>query len=78
MQGDTVATRLRYARQRRAMTQAALSAATGVTEAAISKIENGASLRPQMGTMRKLAAALGVEPGWLLTGDESLRPHGAA
>lgn len=62
--------RLQQARLQRAMTQEELSQLSGVTEASISRIENGLVIRPRMMTARALAAALGVDPGWLLTGLE--------
>ncbi len=72
----TIAGRLRWARQRRALSQEQLAAKSGVTEAAISRIENGKILAPRMGTMQKLAKAITVDPGWLVTGDDTLRPTG--
>lgn len=57
--------RLRELRERRFMTQDQLSQESGVRAATISEIENG--LRsPRFGTIKKLAAALGVEPDELI------------
>ena len=52
---------LRELRARRMHTVRSLSRAAGVAPKTISDIEAG-SIVPQFGTMRKLAAALGVEP----------------
>ncbi len=66
---DTVGGRLRAARLRRALTQDALAQQTEVEKATISRIENNLAT-PRPSTARKLAVALGVEPGWLLVGEE--------
>ena len=47
-------------RRRRLLTQRQLASQAGVTQATLVDIEHGRS-RPRVGTMRKLAAALGVE-----------------
>lgn len=52
---------LRDLREARLLTQRELSELTGVTHATISRIESGLQ-RPEMRTLRKLAAGLGVEP----------------
>ncbi len=66
---STVGGRLRQARERRVMSQEDLARAADVTEATISRIENGHA-QPRPSTIRKLAGALNVDPGWLLFGDE--------
>lgn len=53
--------RLRQVRERLFVTQAELAERAGVTEATISRIENGLHA-PRFSTVRRLAAALGVEP----------------
>lgn len=73
-------TRLRELRETQLMTQAELAERAGLTQATISFLETGKT-RPQLRTVRKLAAALGVEPaaltddkfGW---DDEGLRAVG--
>ena len=67
---STVGGRLRQARERRVMSQEDLARAADVTEATISRIENDRYGPPRPSTIRKLAAALDVEPGWLLFGEE--------
>ena len=64
-----VGERLRWARDRRAWTQEDLFRASGVQIVTISRIENRRIGRPRQSTVRRLAAALGVDPGWLLTGE---------
>jgi len=60
------------------LTQEDLSQLAGVTEATISRMENDKSGPTRPSTVRKLAEALGVEPGWLLFGDEGLEGKVAA
>ena len=57
--------RLREVRLGKVMTQADLAEASGIAEANISRIENGAQ-RPRISTIRKLAQALGVPPETLV------------
>ena len=54
--------RLRYWRERRALSMGELSARSGVTKAAISSLEKPDHRTPRPITVRKLAAALGIEP----------------
>ena len=65
---------LRETRLRRALTQAELAAKAGTTEATVNRLENGLQ-SPRMSTLRKLAAALGVEPAdlidWGATAEEA-------
>jgi transcriptional regulator with XRE-family HTH domain len=61
------AARLRWARQRRALTMRDLAEAAGVGTQTIWRLENGATADVRMSTLRKLARALGVEPAELLT-----------
>ena len=67
---DTLGHRLREARQRAVMTQAELAAAAGVGLNTVNRLENDAIDNPRPGTVRRLAAALGVDPAWLLFGDD--------
>jgi transcriptional regulator with XRE-family HTH domain len=54
-------------RERRMWTQARLADEAGVSPTTVSGIESGRISRPQFGTLRKLARALGVEPEELLS-----------
>ena len=56
-------------RVRRALTQEALAAESGVSRIAIARIESGKPAR--LGTIRKLAQALNVEPDALRRAEES-------
>ena len=67
---DTIGDRLRRVRERKLITQADLSAESGVTEATISRIENGQTGPTRPSTARKLAQVLGVDPVWLMFGEE--------
>jgi transcriptional regulator with XRE-family HTH domain len=58
-------TRLRELREARLLNQQELAAMSGVGVATITRIENG-YVAPHFGTLRKLAAALGVEPTELI------------
>jgi len=67
----TVGARVRSARNRRVWTQEDLARESGVPVVTISRIENDRHEgQPRPSTVRQLAAALGVEPAWLLFGDE--------
>lgn len=57
--------RLREVRLRKVLTQEELAQRSGVAEATISRIETGQQ-EARISTIRKLAAALGVEPGELI------------
>jgi transcriptional regulator with XRE-family HTH domain len=63
--------RLREVRQRLFVTQAELSERTGIAEATISRLENGMQ-QARISTVRRLAEALGVEPGELVAQQEEL------
>jgi transcriptional regulator with XRE-family HTH domain len=60
---------LRRARRDRALSQQDLSAATGVAQATLSDLERG-KRGARASTLRKLAAALGVEPKELMMKEE--------
>jgi transcriptional regulator with XRE-family HTH domain len=66
-----VGARLAALRERRMWTQARLAVEAGVSPTTVSGIESGRISRPHFGTLRKLAGALGVEPGRLLSGSDS-------
>lgn len=57
--------KLKRAREKRLMTQEELAKSTGISVTSISRIENGAH-KPRFSTVKKLAAALGVEPERLI------------
>lgn len=57
--------RLRKQRTRRALTQAELAEAAGVTTATVARIERD-EIEPRMTTLRKLARALDVDPAELV------------
>ena len=58
-------TRLRFVRERAALTQRELAERAGVTYVQISRIERGEA-EPYPSTVRKLATALGVAPSELM------------
>ena len=57
--------RLREWRERRLLTQRELAERVGMTPGSINRIERGVH-RPRLGTVRKLAEALGVDPDELI------------
>ena len=54
-------------RERRMWTQGRLAHEAGVSPTTVSGIESGRISRPHFGTLRKLADALGVDPGELVS-----------
>ena len=67
----TIGERLREARRRKVWTQEDLARESGVPVVTISRIENDRQEhQPRPSTIRRLAGALGVEPAWLLLGDD--------
>ncbi len=58
-------TRLRALRERKVLTQQELAEKAGITRATLSRLEAGAE-NPYPSTIRKLAAALDVEPQRLM------------
>jgi len=62
--------KLREYRERKLLTQQMLSEKTGLRLASISRIESGLQV-PRVGTVRILAAALGVEPDELIDWEAS-------
>lgn len=73
----TIGERVKHARMACAMTQAELATTTGIEEATISRIESNKA-SPRQSTVKKLAAALNADPGWLLVGDQVELGKGAA
>ena len=61
--------RLKDLRVRRALTQEELAAKAGIGKNTVNRIERNQA-EPHMSTLRKLAAALGVEPSELVTGGD--------
>jgi transcriptional regulator with XRE-family HTH domain len=69
---DSIGTRLQAARRARGLTQEALARQAGVSLHTVVKLESGRIRQPLPETARKLAAALGVDPAWLLFGEGTL------
>src|SRR3712207_9373648 len=67
MERNTAGRNLVIIRERRMWTQARLAEEAGVSPTTVSGIESGRISRPHFGTLRKLAGALGVDPGELLS-----------
>lgn len=70
---------MRLRRQQKGWTQEQLARQAGTNQAVIQKIENGKSLRPRK--INEIAEVLGVNPSWLMFGDEaenSLSPDAVA
>lgn len=66
---NTVGERVKQVRLRKVLTQEDLAKLSGVSEVQLSRIENG-HVEVRQSTVRKLAGALGVDPSWLMWGDE--------
>lgn len=62
--------RLREEREAQLMTQEELSKRSGVGESTLSRIESGRQL-PRFSTIKKLAAALGLDPRKLIVKEEA-------
>ena len=67
--------RLREWRRWRALSQAELAALAGVTKATVVALEKPNHRTPQPRTVRKLAAALGIEPHELYAEQEQEEPR---
>ena len=66
--------RLEDTRKQRVLTQAELAEKAGVALITVTRLENSkGDANPRADTVRRLADALGVEPSWLLFGDEGLK-----
>jgi len=72
-----VGRRLAAIRERRMWTQGRLAEEARVSPTTVSGIESGRISRPHFGTLRKLASALGVDPGELVSRPDP-REGGAA
>ena len=70
MERSGIGERLLRARRTRMWTQGRLAEEAGVSPTTVSGIENGRISSPHFGTVRKLARALEVDPGGLLSAGE--------
>ena len=68
---NSIAERLKQAREAAGMTQPALAEKAGVSQGTIGNIESGLRKRPR--ELLSIAAALGVNPSWLDTGKGRMR-----
>lgn len=68
---NSIAQRLKQAREAAGMTQPALAEKAGVSQGTIGNIESGLRKRPR--ELLSIAAALGVNPSWLDTGKGQMR-----
>lgn len=65
---NTLAERLRWARERNGLMRNALDEKAGLSEGHTALIERGERENPSADTASKLAKALGVDLGWLVNG----------
>jgi transcriptional regulator with XRE-family HTH domain len=65
---------LKALREKCALSQTDLGALAGTSQIAIWFIEKGTTRKPRVGTLVKLAAALGVHPSFLMRETEELTP----
>jgi transcriptional regulator with XRE-family HTH domain len=72
--GERIAT----VREERALTQAELAEKAGISPSTLSLIESGKVPRPHVGTVRKIARALGLEPGELRRVERLVAPKARA
>lgn len=70
--------RLAILRRSRMWTQGRLAEEAGISPTTVSGIESGRIPRPHLGTVGKLARALGVDPGELLSPDRAEAGEGQA
>jgi transcriptional regulator with XRE-family HTH domain len=68
---DELARRVRSLRERAGWSQETLAERSGLSQTAVSKMENGPNVAPRLSTLRKLATALAV-PVESLTGDAAI------
>ena len=63
--------RVRRLRQFKVMTQTELAGKAGISIVTVARLENGeGEPNPRPATVRGLARALGVDPSWLLFGED--------
>ncbi len=67
---ETFSERLAEVRRVRLMTQEELANAAKVSAATVTRLENVVDTLPHVATVKRLAAALDVDPAWLLWGEE--------
>jgi transcriptional regulator with XRE-family HTH domain len=70
---ETVGQRIEETRRRRLMTQADLAEKANISLITVTRLENNASPNPRMSTVKAIAAALDVDPAWLLFGVQDLK-----
>lgn len=66
---NTLGQRLRYARERKGLTQAVLATQSGTSQQAVNMAEQGKAKRPR--ALHEMATILGVSIDWLLSGREA-------
>ena len=69
-QADLISRNIKHLREAIGWTQARLAIESGVTAAALSKIEKGEGRMPTIIVLRKIATALGVKP-YEITGEDA-------
>lgn len=67
---ETFGQRLAAARRRKLLTQMELAYEAGLGVVTVSRLENDQGTNPRTSTVKLLAAALDVDPAWLLFGEE--------
>ena len=71
--------RVRRLRQFKVMTQTDLATKAGISIVTVTRLENDeGEIKPRPTTVRRLATALGVDPSWLLFGEEDEMGKAAA
>ena len=71
--------RVRRLRQFKVMTQTDLATKAGISIVTVARLENDeGEIKPRPATVRGLAEALGVDPSWLLFGEEDEMGKAAA
>ena len=75
MNTDGLGTRIRHARKKRSMTQAALAKAAHIKQPSLSLLETGETKEIAGLTLVGIAKALRVRPEWLLLNEEPMEPQ---
>lgn len=70
MTTETFGERLRRLREARGLRKTVLARQVGLTEAAIRQLESGRTSDARLADGVRIAAVLGVEPGYLAFGDD--------
>ncbi len=68
---ETFGQRLRRLREARGLRKTVLARQVGLTEAAIRQLESGRTSDARLADGVRIAAVLGVEPGYLAFGDDA-------